>query len=193
MKHNRDQRRTRREILQQFERAYDLQHYDYKKLINPALGKSKLIGVAVASIIYGAVFGIAYMAWINGRVAYELFMKTTWVLLLPASAIGIFSWMLAFNRLDNKIRAPLQRLIEKVEGEAGTLWRYAPLLAADDPKNTAAKTACNRSREQQFKLIDAEDYCSAVNTIHAALKRTEDTPMAQESLQEVAANLLRGD
>jgi len=184
-----DQRRSRRELLQQFEQSYDLAQLDYKKKVYPAQGKSKLIGITVACAIYGAVFAIAYFSWVSGRTEYELFMKTTWVLLLPATAAGMFSWMLAFNRLDNAVRMPIQKLIVEIEGERGMLWRYAPILSAAEPNNTTAKTACNRSRELRVKDIDEEDYCGAVKAIHAALKADDDASLTAEVLQEVATNL----
>jgi hypothetical protein len=184
-----DQRRSRRELLQQFEHRYDLAQLDYKKKVYPAQGKSKLIGITVACAIYGAVFAIAYFSWVSGRTEYELFMKTTWVLLLPATAAGMFSWMLAFNRLDNAVRMPIQKLIVEIEGERGMLWRYAPILAAAELNNTTAKTACNRSRERRVKDIDEEDYCGAVKAIHAALKADDDASLTAEILQEVATNL----
>jgi len=184
-----DQRRSRRELLQQFERSYDLAQFDYKKQVYPAQGKSKLIGITVACAIYGAVFAIAYFSWVSGRAEYELFLKTTWVLLLPATAAGMFAWMLAFNRLDNAVRQPIHQKMLEIEGDAGMLWRYAPILAAAEPNNTAAKIACNRSREQQVKNIDEEDYCGAVKAIHGALKDTDDDSLTAEVLQEVATNL----
>jgi len=184
-----DQRRSRRELLQQFERSYDLAQFDYKKQVYPAQGKSKLIGITVACAIYGAVFAIAYFSWVSGRAEYELFLKTTWVLLLPATAAGMFAWMLAFNRLDNAVRQPIQKQMARIEGEQGMLWRYAPILAAAEPNNTGAKTACNRSRELRVKDIDEEDYCGAVKAIHGALKDSDDTSLPAEVLQEVATNL----
>lgn len=184
-----DLRRSRRELLQQFERSYDVAEFDYKKKVHPAQGKSKLIGISVACAIYGAVFAIAYFSWTSGRVEYELFLKTTWVLLLPATAIGMFAWMLAFNRLDNAVRIPIQKNIARVEGEQGMLWRYAPILAVAEPNNTGAKTACNRSREQRVKDIDEEDYCSAVKAIHTALKNNDEASLPVEVVQEVAMNL----
>ena len=184
-----DQRRSRRDVLQQFERTYDLAQFDYKKKVYPAQGKSKLIGLMVASAIYGGIFAIAYFSWVRGRVEYELFVKTTWVLLLPATAIGMFSWMLAFNRLDNKVRMPIQKQMIEIEGASGMLWRYAPILAAVEPNNTAAKTACNRSREARVQDIDVEDYCSAVKAIRGALKNANDASLSAEVSQEVVTNL----
>ena len=184
-----DQRRSRRELLQQFERTYDLAQFDYKKQVYPAQGKSKLIGITVACAIYGVVFAIAYFSWVSGRTEYELFLKTTWVLLLPATAAGMFTWMLAFNRLDNAVRVPIQKLMAQIEGDTGMLWRYAPVLAAAEPNNTGAKTACNRSRELRVKDVDEEDYCGAVKAIHAVLKADDDASLTADVLQEVAANL----
>ena len=184
-----DPRRSRRELLQHFERSYDLAEFDYKKKVYPAQGKSKLIGITVACAIYGAVFAIAYFSWISGRAEYELFLKTTWVLLLPATAAGMFSWMLAFNRLDNAVRIPIHKKITQIEGSLGMLWRYAPILAAAEPNNTGAKTACNRSREQRVKDIDEEDYCAAVKAIHGALKDNDDASLSPEVIQEVTTNL----
>ncbi len=186
-----DQRRSRRELQQQFEKTYDLVLFDYKKKVYPAQGKSKLIGIIVASAIYSAVFAIAYFSWMSGRAEYELFLKTTWVLLLPATAAGMFAWLLAFNRLDNAVRRPIQKRIVEIEGELGMLWRYAPVLAAAEPNNTGAKTACNRSRELQVKSIDEEDYCNAVQAIHGALKATDEAGLTAEVVEEVAANVAR--
>lgn len=187
-----DQRRARRELLQHFERSYDPVHFDYKKKVYPAQGKSKLIGIAVACAIYGTVFAIAYFSWSNGRTDYELFLKTTWVLLLPATAAGVFAWMLAFNRLDHAVRIPIREQMIRIEGGEGMLWRYAPILAAAKPDDTHAKTACNRSREKRVKDIDEEDYCGAVKIIHTALKDTDnDTLLTAEVVQEAAMNLAR--
>ncbi len=184
-----DQRRARRELLQQFERTYDLAQFDYKKKVYPAQGKSKLVGLTVACAIYGAVFAIAYFSWVSGRTEYELFLKTTWVLLLPATAAGMFGWMLSFNRLDNAVRMPIHKKIVEVEAQQGMLWRYAPILAATEPNNTNSKTACTRSRELRVKDLDEEDYCGALKAIHGALKAEDDTLLTPEILQEVATNL----
>jgi hypothetical protein len=184
-----DKRQARREVVQQFERNFDRARFDYVTLIRPAQGKSKLVGVAISVALYAAVFAIAWSAWNSGRVSYELFVKTTWVLVLPATALGVFGWMLAFNRMENRVRTPLVVLIVEVEGTAGTLWRYAPILAAVDPKNTAAKTACNLSRELRVRDIDAEDYCNAVQVIHRALAQQDVKPLPTEVLQEVEANV----
>lgn len=183
-----DLRRLRRELLQRYERTFDAALFDYNKQIRPAQGKSKLVGIAVAFGIYSTIFGIAYFSWASGRVSYELFMKTTWVLLVPASAAGLFSWMLAFNRMDNAARIPIRRRIEQIEGDTGMLWRYAPILSAAEPKNTGAKTACNRSRDLQIPQLDEEDYCSAVKAIHNALRDGEETRVPFEVLQEAEAN-----
>lgn len=185
-----ESRRAQRELLQRFERTFDTALFDYKKQVRPAQGKSKLFGITVASALYGAVFGISYFSWVSGRASYELFMKTTWVLLLPATAAGMFSWLFAFNRLDNKVRLPIRRGIEQAEGERGMLWRYAPILAAAEPTNTDAKTACQRSRELQVNKLDEEDYCSAVKAIHGALKDVEELRLTPEVLQEVETNFV---
>ena len=188
-KTTKDQRRARRELLQQFELSYDLAQFDYKKKVYPAQGKSKLVGLTVACAIYGAVFAIAYFSWVSGRTEYELFLKTTWVLLLPATAAGMFGWMLSFNRLDNAVRIPIQNKIVEIEAQQGMLWRYAPILAAAESNNANAKAACARSRELRVKDLDEEDYCGALKAIHGALKAEDDTSLTAEVLQEVAIHL----
>jgi hypothetical protein len=132
------------------------------------------------------------MGWSGGRVSYELFLKTTWVLILPATAIGVFAWLLAFNRMENKLRAPLGEAIAAAEGEHGTLWRYAPLIQAVDPANTSVKTALNASREGRARDVDAEDFCNAVIAIRKAIDQHAHKPIAAEVWNEVAENLEAG-
>jgi hypothetical protein len=91
--------------------------------------------------------------------------------------------------LENRVRTPLASLIERLEGEHGLLWRFAPILAASDPKNAAAKTACQRSREGRVAEMDAEDYCAAVQAIHKALTHQDLKPLSADVLREVDENL----
>jgi hypothetical protein len=186
---NRDRRHARRDVVQQFEKSFDAKQYDYARLVHPVRGKAKLVGVAVGFALYSAIFTIAWMGWSGGRVSYELFLKTTWVLILPATAIGVFAWLLAFNRLENKLRAPLTTAIAATEGETGALWRYAPLIQAVDPANTSAKTALNASREGRAASIDTEDYCNAVMAVRKAIDQHAVKPVATEVWSEVAENL----
>ncbi len=188
-KENRDRRHARREVVAQFEKQFDAKRFDYKRLIHPAQGKSKLVGIGVAFALYSVIFTIAWAGWNSGRVSYELFFKTTWVLILPATAIGVFSWMLAFNRMENKLRAPLIESIVAAEGTHGLLWRFAPLLQAADPENTSAKSVINASREGRAGMVDTEDYCNAVMAIRRAIDRHEHQRIATEVWMEVGDNL----
>lgn len=185
----REKRQARRAVVDRFEQTFDARLFDYKKLIRPAQGKSKLIGIAVAFSLYSLVFAIAWLGWSSGRVSYELFFKTTWVLLLPATALGVFTWMFAFNRLENKTRAPLVEQIARIEGEHGMLWRYLPLIQAADPANAAVKTTLNASRELRGRAIDAEDYCVAVAAIRKAITGTDLKPVPAEVWNEVSEHL----
>lgn len=186
---SRDKRHARREVIQQFEKSFEAKRYDYQRLVHPARGKSKLVGIAVAFGLYSVIFVIAWMGWSNGRVSYELFLKTTWILILPSTAIGVFSWMLAFNRMENGLRRPLSDAIAAAEGSGGLLWRFAPLLQAVDPANTAAKTALNASRELRAREIDPEDYCAAVTALRKAIDQHEHKRVASEVWTEIADNL----
>ncbi len=185
----RDRRHARREVVKQFDQTFDAKRYDYARLVHPVRGKAKLVGVGVGFALYSIIFVIAWYGWSNGRVSYELFLKTTWVLILPATAIGVFSWLLAFNRMENTLREPLRKVIAAAEGTNGALWRYAPLLQASDPENTAAKTALNASREGRAGEIDTEDFCTGVTAIRKAIERHDHKPIGTDVWIEVADNL----
>jgi hypothetical protein len=184
-----EKRQVRRAVTERFEQTYDARAWDYKKLIRPAQGTAKLIGIGVAFALYALVFGIAWLGWSSGRVSYELFFKTTWVLILPATAIGAFTWLFAFNRLENRVRLPLADMIARAEGEQGMLWRYMPVVQFADPKNAVAKAAFNASHELRGRAIDAEDYCTAVQAVRQAIARHEHTPIPTEVWNEVAQAL----
>ncbi len=182
-------RRSKRELVRQFAQTFDLQRLDYRRRIRPAGGKAKLYGVLAAFMIYSAGFGVGYYGWHNQAVAYEAFAKLVWLLMIPATVIGVFCWLLARNRLEYPIRRDISEYMRALEAADGLLWRYAPLLAELCPDNYACKEVMALSREGRLADIAPEDYCRAVHDLHQALASSTSRAVSAETSEELARNL----
>ncbi len=185
-------RRSKRDVVKQFAQTFDLQRLDYARRLRPAGGKAKLYGVLAAFVLYSAGFGVGYYGWHSQAVDYEVFAKLVWLLMIPATVIGVFCWLLARNRLEYPVRRDITEYMQALEGSRGLLWRYAPLAAELCPDNYACKEVMALSRDGKLAAIAPEDYCRAVQSLYQALQDSGSRAVSSETLEELARNFSAG-
>ncbi|HHH36632.1 MAG TPA: hypothetical protein ENK48_07375 [Gammaproteobacteria bacterium] len=189
MRRGKGRRRGRREVLRRFEADFDLARLDYPRRVRIANGKARLHGVLAAFLLYSAGFAVGYYGWSQGHVGTELFGKAVWLLMLPATVVGVFVWLLARNRLEYPVRRDISDYIASLEGKGGRLWRYAPAAAVLCPGNLLCKSLMARSREGEIAAIDPEDYGRVVHELHHALREADRRALDAETLEALARNL----
>ena len=175
------QRQIRKQILRHLEDTFDLPRLDYQKRATPLKHRAKLVGVAVAAVIYGVGFGLAYFAWRTGKTDTETFTKFVWVFMVPASVFGAFAYMLNGNRREFRVAKDIFEHIDIVEGKTGMLWRYEPILTELFPDDKVVKHVIHSSRECSFDKLEPEDYAKVVHQLYAALEGGESRSISDEA------------
>lgn len=184
----RGHRRGRRGLRRRFEQAFDLRRLDYPRRMRPVQGRAKLIGVVAAFVTYTLGFAVGYYGWQNGFVAYALFAKFVWVLMVPASVIGVFAWLLAKNRMEYPIREDIRACIQALEGGGGLLWRFAPVVDELAPDDRRCKEAMALSRAGRAGEMDPEDYSAAVRRLDELVRGAAGRPPSAGAAAEVGRN-----
>lgn len=185
------QRQIRKQILRHIEDTFDLSRLDYKKRVTPLKHRAKLVGVAVAAAVYGLGFGLAYFAWKSGKTEYETFAKFVWIFMIPSSVIGAFAYMLNGNRREFRVAKDIFDHIDVVEGQAGMLWRYEPILTELFPDDKVVRDVLEASRETSFAKLEPEDYAKVVHQLHAALVGGEGRSISDAAADSLEINLAK--
>lgn len=187
-KKEKSSRRLKKDMLDYLQRAYDLSLFDFEKKLKPKTGQAKIAGLVAAIIVYSLGFAGSYYGWKFNNVSYDLFVKITWVLMIPASVVGAFAWMLAYNRVENAVRHEFMKIIRPIEGEHGMIWRFRPLMSTFEPNNTDAKKVMSQSEAGQYYEMDPEIYAKAVQTLFAGVTGNNAGRITAETAQEVDSN-----
>ena len=182
-------RKLRKNIVQQIEETFDLQRLNYALRIKPVRNKAKLVGALVAFIVYGLGFSGGYFSWQHQMLEYEVFAKLVWILMIPATVIGMFVWLLATNRKEFAIREDVRVYIRELEGDHGLLWRFSPLLKALKPDEFTSKSVMQASREKNFEKMMPEDYSQAVLSLYEIVKRSGSRKISPDAAEEILHNL----
>ncbi len=182
-------RHTRKGVIRSLETEYDFARLDYKRLTHPGKGKSKLVGVAAASVVYLLGFSAAYSGWSSGIVPDETFAKIVWILMVPASVVGGVTWMIIDSRLEYPVRRTMAEYVEDLESKGGLLWRYGPLLELIKVKRVNITGAIESSREGRGSEIDPQDYAAILNTLRKELTSNEGLPITGEISKRLEENL----
>ncbi len=190
MAQKKNKRRYKRELIKQFEVTFDLARLDYQKKIRPVQGKAILFGVLAAFLIYSAGFAIGYYGWQQQVVGYAMFAKLVWLLMIPASVVGVITWLLVKNRLEYPIRCEIRHYINSLEGERGLLWRYLPLLNELGPDNLNCKEMMVRSRDGNVADIAPEDYGGSVRELIDMLEKSGSKAVSPETIAELEKNFV---
>ncbi len=165
------------------------EQFDVRREMRLLQGGSRLRGVLAALAIYLGGFAASYAAWSGDHITYELFYKMTWIVLLPATVVGVLAWQLRFNRGESAVFRRLANAMRQVEGEDGFLWRFGPLLQAGRPEDYDSKTVINQSRAGQLDAVEPEDYARAIVNVHSLLNDGQSTAQWQRGLADVEANI----
>src|SRR3569623_2224 len=97
---SKNQRQIRKQELRHVDETFDQSRLDYKKRVTPQKHYAKLVVVVTAICVYAFGFGLAYYALKTGTTSDETFMKFSWISMLPASVIGLISYLLSSNRRE---------------------------------------------------------------------------------------------
>lgn len=187
------QRQIRKLILRHLENTFDLSRLDYKKRVTPLKHRAKLFGVAVATVVYGLSFGLAYFAWKTGRTDYETFAKFVWIFMIPSSVVGAFAYMLNGNRREFGVAKDIFDHIDVVEGRSGMLWRYEPILMELFPDDKVVKHVLEASREISFAKLEPEDYAKVIHQLFGALESGEGRSISDEAADSFESNLTKSE
>ncbi len=179
-----ERRNPRREVARRFRRDFQDPRLDLEAQVAKERPKALLFGLAVALGVYGVLFGLAYLAWVLGRLETGDLAKISWTAMVPGIMVGAGAWLINRSRREYPIRQALRAHLETLEKRRGPLGCYAPLLPEGiDP---AFKRACQLSREGKLDKIDLEDYLGAVRAI---ARRLEEAPPDEDTAREVLACL----
>ncbi|NOX43824.1 MAG: hypothetical protein GXP19_08860 [Gammaproteobacteria bacterium] len=187
-KKEKSRRRIKKDMLEYLENAYDLTQLDYAKRIKPKKDIAKIYGLVTAFVVYAIGFAGGYYGWTFNNVSFEIFIKISWVLMLPASVAGVVTWMLSFNRLENRVRHDFFVIIKNIESEYGLIWRFKPLMSTFDPQNVAAKKVIAQSEAGEFNEIDVEVYADAVHVLFSGVQGKGGEKLSNETADEVVEN-----
>jgi hypothetical protein len=164
-------RRAARKTLQRLlTRSYDVSRFPSFARRRVLAGQAILMGVGGASLIYGVVFSLGWYAQAQGVLDQEIFVKVTWMLMVPASVIGFLAWAIAKGRGEYKLRKESAEYIAEIEGTQGLIWRFAPLIGT---RNARDGEICEKSRQGDIGEREAEEYAEMVRRLFD-LTRTED-------------------
>jgi len=120
---------------------------------------------------------------------YEVFAKLVWILMIPATIIGMFVWLLTSNHREYQIKQDIQTYIRDLEGEHGLLWRYSPILSELKPDEFLCKGIMLASREKNFAKMSPEDYSQAVLNFYDLVRQSSKRRINPETAIELNQNL----
>jgi len=181
-------RRLRREVINRFEQGFDFARLDYDRRVKPLRGKAIIRGVLTAAAVYLAGFSLGYYGWQQQSVGYELFAKLVWILMVPATVVGAFVWLITSQRLEYTVREDIRRYIAEREAGGGFMWRFGPLFEALLAENYTAKRLLQQSADVP-DTMDPEDYARSLQLLRQQLGQDVPDPIATEVVSRVFANL----
>lgn len=185
-------RQVRKAALDWIEKRVELDQLNYQRVMRKARGTAKLIGVGVATGLYGLGFAGGFTGMQNGYVTGEGFAKLVWMLIIPASVVGSLAWMIFDGRLCYPLRRTMANYVAKVEAEDGFLWRFGPLLLnspAKELKRIAIADAIQLSRNRRGGEIDPEDYAAMMQFIYRLLTGSDADKLSTDVAQQLESNL----
>lgn len=163
-------RNSRKNVVRSFQRHVDLARLDYRRRIKPGRDIAKITGLMFAAVIYMAGFGLAYVSYGRGMIDDVFLSKVAFILMIPATVVGLFAYLITSNRREFPIREDIRAHVRQFEGEHGYLWRFEPILSQLQLKKIDTEWLATCSRENRLVELAPEDICAAVQAIDAALQ-----------------------
>lgn len=178
----------KREVKRLFDRSFDKDRLNYKKLSLPTKPKSLLLGLGVASGIYAAAFTLAYLAMENNVLGLEQFAKLTWIILIPVTIIGITTWQISKNRMEYPIRLKIRSYMADLEKGGGLFWKFSPLMDVEGFENGIIKKVLAKTSEGKVEELAVEDYTDAVEKLRQLLDNTENRGFSNVIAESILDN-----
>jgi len=182
-------RKIKKNIVNHIEDTFNLKRLNYYVRTQPIRHKAKLTGAVAAFSFYAVGFGGGYYGWQAQLVSYEAFAKLVWILMIPATVIGMFIWLLTTNRREYDIRQDVRNYIKELEGKTGLLWRFAPVLSELKPNELTCKEMMVASQERNFDKMTPEDYSKAVLNLYDIIKTSGNRQISPETAAEFERNV----
>lgn len=182
-------RKIKSGVVNQMEDMFDLKRLDYESRTKPIRNRSKLAGALGALLVYGTGFGGGYLGWQNGLIAYAVFAKLVWILMIPATVIGMFIWLLAANRREYAVRQDVRDYIRELEDGTGLLWRFSPILSELKPDDLVCKEMMTASSQGDLDKMQPEDYAKAVLNLYHHINASSNRRISPETAAVFARNL----
>jgi hypothetical protein len=182
-------RKIKKGIVSQIEETFDLKRLNYEVRTKPIRNKSKLIGAFSAFLIYSLGYATGYYSWQHHLLDYEAFARLVWILMIPATVVGIFIWLLTTNRREYAVRQDVQIYIKQLESEGGLLWRFAPILSELKPNDLTCKEMIMASKEGNYDKMVPEDYSKAVINLYNIVKESGSRQISPETAVEFERNI----
>lgn len=181
-------RHIKKQLLKILEENYDRVRYDYVSRVKRARHESLLNAAIIAGAAYLLSFGLAYYGWKAGRVHEETLARYSWILMVPATAVGGFTFLFSMNRRVARISDDVFNDAERAEREGGLLWRFAPILHDIAPGDERYQVVIEHSRAGTVRKAEPEDYCGAVARLRAALSDSGTTGFGADAAERAARN-----
>jgi len=181
-------RRVRREVFDRFEQGFDFDRLDYDRWVKPLRGKAIMVGVLLAAAVYLAGFSLGYYSWQQQSVSYDLFARLVWLLMVPATAVGAFAWLIMKSRLEFTVREDIRQYIAGREGQGGFMWRFGPLYEALLAEDYTAKRLLQQSRDS-FEQMDPEDYARSLCLLRKLLQQEDQRVISSDVAARTFENL----
>ena len=180
-------RSSRKNVMRSFEEHINLDRLQYKARVKPGKAIAKIKGLLTAGIIYGLGFGLTVMSYNRGAIDETFMAKVVFIIMIPATVIGIFVFLITANRREFPIREDIRAHVRDFEGDDGYLWRFEPLLNSLELKKIDIEWLIKHSREGKLVEMAPEDIC---DTLIALSERLQGNSQGSgKALQEVEANL----
>jgi len=162
-------RHSRKNVIRDFEKNFTLSRLDYKPRVKPGKAMAKVVGLIFAAVVYLAGFGMSYISWSRGAIDAMLLNKISFVLMIPASIIGMMAFLISSNRREFPIREDIRVHVRDFEGDTGYLWRFEPILNQMELKKIDIEWLIKASREGTLIEMAPEDICATIQALHEAL------------------------
>jgi len=182
-------RQLRKAVVAQFVRHFDLSRLDFRRALRRSKGRARLMGLAVATTLYGIGFGAAYLGWSRGTVPNEALAKWVWLLMLPSSVVGALVWLITQARGEYALRQQVKTYVLEVESDEGRLWRYRPLLQDLVLKGVDVKLTIEQSERAQLEALDPLDYAHTVFALQDRINDAANTVWNSDTVLQLAKNL----
>ena len=177
-----------KEVKRLFDRSFDLARLNLAKRSARTKPKAMLFGFATAGIIYIVAYSLGYYGFSQNIMPIGAFAKLTWILMIPATVVGMFVWIIVKNRLEYPVRADIRDYITELEAGKGLIWRFLPLWEQFDGTTGATKKAMSWSAEKKIDKLDVDDYVDAVFHLYRILQENEAKQISDTTAEGVIRN-----